>query len=327
MLKRRVILAAVLAVVVAGAMTFSSASQAFQLAISQYGRVTATLPWAVAIEKGYFDDAGIKIDQVIAGAGGGTTLRNVLASDLPYGEVATSAAIAAKRSGLDVVIVNSASSHIGEIALVADPKSDIRGVADLAGKKAGYTAPRSTSDVLLHLALKEAHLSGKVETVATGGFGPGLTALETGAIAAAPLIDPLLTLQPAKFRVILRFADLIPRMTWLVGVTTREFAQKNPELLRKLIAVRLRAVDYIYQHRDDAMRIYAKVWQQDPNEVASYFPKYFGYDGEWTRGDFEKPGLEKMSEGLQLVGDVDQPVDWSAIIDQEFLPKELQHPL
>lgn len=327
MLKRRVILAAVLAVVVAGAMTFSSASQAFQLAISQYGRVTATLPWAVAIEKGYFDDAGIKIDQVIAGAGGGTTLRNVLASDLPYGEVATSAAIAAKRSGLDVVIVNSASSHIGEIALVADPKSDIRGVADLAGKKAGYTAPRSTSDVLLHLALKEAHLSGKVETVATGGFGPGLTALETGAIAAAPLIDPLLTLQPTKFRVILHFADLIPRMTWLVGVTTREFAQKNPELLRKLIAVRLRAVDYIYQHRDDAMRIYAKVWQQDPNEVASYFPKYFGYDGEWTRGDFEKPGLEKMSEGLQLVGDVDQPVDWSAIIDQEFLPKELQHPL
>lgn len=323
MLKKRLILAAI----AVGAMTCSSASQAYQLAISQYGRVTATLPWAVAIEKGYFDEAGIKIDEVIAGAGGGTTLRNVLASDLPYGEVATSAAIAAKRAGLDIVIVNSASSHIGEIALVADPKSDIRNVADLAGKKAGYTAPKSTSDVLLHLALKEANMSGKVDTVATGGFGPGLTALETGAIQAAPLIDPLLTLQPDKFRVILHFADLIPHMTWLVGITTSEFAQKNPELLRKLIAVRLRAVDYIYQNRDDAMRIYAKVWQQDPKQVATYFPKYFGYDGEWARGDFEKSGLAKMSEGLQLVGDVDQPVDWSAIIDQQFLPKELQHPL
>jgi len=322
-LKQRLILA----VMVAAAMAFPSASQAYQLAISQYGRVTATLPWAVAIEKGYFDDAGIKIDEVIAGAGGGTTLRNVLASDLPYGEVATSAAIAAKRSGLDIVIVNSASSHIGEIALVADPKSDIRNIADLAGKKACYTAPKSTSDVLLHLALKAANMGGKVETVATGGFGPGLTALETGAIQAAPLIDPLLTLQPDKFRVILHFADLIPRVTWLVGITTREFAEKNPELLRKLIAVRLRAVDYIYQNRDDAMRIYAKVWQQNPKQVATYFPKYFGYDGEWTRGDFEKSGLAKMSEGLQLVGDVDQPVDWGGIIDQQFLPKELQHPL
>jgi NitT/TauT family transport system substrate-binding protein len=316
-----------LVAIVAPAMAYSSASQAYQLAISQYGRVTATLPWAVAIEKGYFNDSGIKIDQVIAGAGGGTTLRNVLASDLPYGEVATSAAIAAKRAGLDVVIVNSSSSHIGEIALVTDPKSAVRTMADLAGKKAGYTAPKSTSDVLLHLALKESNLAGKVETVATGGFGPGLTALETGAIQAAPLIDPILTLQPEKFRVIMHFADLIPRMTWLVGITTRDFAKKNPELLRKLIAVRLRAVNFIYQNRDEAMHIYAKVWREDPQKVATYFPKYFGYDGEWTRGDFEKSGLAKMSEGLQLVGDVDKPVDWNEMIDQEFLPKDLQKPL
>lgn len=305
----------------------ASPCQAFQLAVSQYGRVTATLPWAVAIEKGYFDQAGVKIDQVISGAGGGTTLRNVLASDLPYGEVATSAAIAARRAGLDVVIVNTSSSHIGEIALVADPKSDIRTVADLAGKKAGYTAPKSTSDVLLHLALKEAQMSDKVEAVATGGFGPGLTALTAGAIQAAPLIDPQLTLEPDKFRVIFKFADLIPRMTWLVCVTTRQFAAKNPELLRKLIAVRRRAVDDIYQNRDDAMQIYAKVWQQDLKQVATYFPKYFGYDGEWTHGEFDKSGLAKMSQGLELVGDVEKPVDWNSMIDQQFLPQDLQKPL
>jgi NitT/TauT family transport system substrate-binding protein len=315
------------AAIIASVTTISSSSYAFQLAISQYGRVTATLPWAVAMEKGYFDDAGIKIDQVIAGAGGGTTLRNVLASDLPYGEVATSAAIAASRAGLDVVIVNTSSSHIGEIALVADAKSDIHKMADLAGKKAGYTAPKSTSDVLLRLALKETQMTGKVETVATGGFGPGITALTTGAIAAAPMIDPILTLQPEKYRVILPFADVIPRMTWLVGITTREFAKKNPELLRKLIAVRRRGVDYIYQNRDAAMQIYAKVWQQDPKQVATYFPKYFGYEGEWTRGEFEKAGLAKMSEGLELAGEVEKPVDWNAMIDQEFLPQDLRKPL
>jgi NitT/TauT family transport system substrate-binding protein len=315
-----------LAGMVASAVLYPHAALAFQLAVSQYGRVTASLPWAVAMEKGYFDDAGIKIDQVIAGAGGGTTLRNVLASDLPYGEVATSAALAAARSGIDVVIVNTASSHIGEIALVADAKSGIVKMSDLAGKKAGFTAPKSTSEVLLRLALKDTQMTGKVEPVATGGFGPGLTALTTGAIQAAPLIDPILTLEPEKYRVILPFADLIPRMTWLVGITTREFAGKNPDLLRKLIAVRRRGVDYIYANRDDAMQIYAKIWQQDRSQVASYFPKYFGYEGEWTRGEFEKLGLDKMSEGLQLVGDTDKPVDWKAIIDQRFLPQDLQKP-
>jgi NitT/TauT family transport system substrate-binding protein len=311
-------------VAIALAAGIASPSQAYQLAVSQYGRVTASLPWAIAMEKGYFQEAGIKIDEIIAGAGGGTTLRNVLASDLPYGEVATSAALAAARSGIDVVIVNSASSHIGEIALVADPKSVVRTVSDLAGKKAGFTAPKSTSEVLLRLALKETGLAGKVEPVATGGFGPGLTALTTGAIQAAPLIDPILTLEPEKYHVILRFADYIPRMTWLVGISTRDFARKNPELLRKLIAVRRRAVDFIYDNRDEAMRIYAKVWQQDPNKVATYFPKYFGFEGEWTRGEFESAGLAKMSEGLQIVGEVDKPVDWQAIIDQQFLPKDLQ---
>jgi NitT/TauT family transport system substrate-binding protein len=300
---------------------------AYKLAVSQYGRVTATLPWAVATEKGYFEAEGIKIDQIIAGMGGGTTLRNMLASDLPYGEVATSAALAAMKSGIDIVIVNTASSHIGEIALVANPKSNIHKVQDLAGKKAGYTAPKSTSELLLRLALKEAGMAGKVEPVSTGGFGAGLTALDTGGIDAAPLIDPILTLQPERYRVIFSFADLIPRMTWLVGITTRKFATENPEMVRKLVRIHARAVDYIYANRDDAMRIYAKVWNAKPDQVGKYFPKYFTYEGEWSRGGFEKAALDKMSEGLQLVGDVDKPVDWSKVIDQQFLPKEQQKPL
>ena len=103
----------------------SHMARASEFAVSQYGRVTATLPWAVALKNGYFADEGIKIDHIISGKGGGTTLRNMLASDLPYGEVATSAALAARRSGIDIVIVNTASDNIGEIALVANPKSKI----------------------------------------------------------------------------------------------------------------------------------------------------------------------------------------------------------
>ena len=320
----RIAIAACLTVLVTGLVT---PAEAYKLAVSQYGRVTATLPWAVATEKGYFAAEGIKIDQIIAGMGGGTTLRNMLASDLPYGEVATSAALAAIKSGIDVVIVNTASSHIGEIALVANPKSNIHKVQDLAGKKAGYTNPKSTSELLLRLALKEAGMAGKVNPVSTGGFGGGLTALDTGGIDAAPLIDPILTLQPERYRVIFSFADLIPRVTWLVGIAKRDFAQKNPELVRKLIRVRRKAVDYIYANRDDAMRIYAKVWNKKPADVAKYFPKYFTYQGEWSRGGFEKKALDKMSEGLQLVGDASKPIDWSKVIDQQYLPKDLQRPL
>lgn len=311
----------------AAAACASYQAQAASLSVSQYARITATLPWAVAVEKGFFAEEGVKIDQIIAGAGGGTTLRNLLASDLPYGEVATSAALAAIRSGVDIVIVNTASDHIGEIALVANPKSDVFKVQDLAGKKAGFTNPKSTSEMLLRMALKEAGMTGKVELVATGGFGGGLTMLSTQAIGAAPLTDPGLTLKADNYRVIFHFADLIPRMTWLVGVTTRKFAQEQPDTVRKLIKIHRRGVDYIYAHRDEAIQIYAKYWQQDPKEVATYFPKYFGYKGEWSPGGFDVEALKKMSDGLELIGESKGPVDWKKVIDQQFLPEDLRKPL
>lgn len=306
---------------------FPNRAGASEFAVSQYGRVTATLPWAVALKEGYFADEGIKIDHIISGKGGGTTLRNMLASDLPYGEVATSAALAAQRSGLDIVIVNTASDNIGEISLVSNPKSNIHKVEDLAGKKIGFTNPKSTSELLDRLALKEAGMAGKAQLIGTGGFGGGLTMLDTGGVDAAPLIDPILTLKPEKYRVIFRFADLIPRMTWLVGVTTRKFATEHPEMVRKMIRVHQRGVEYIYAHRDEAMKIYAEVWQQKPEDVGKYFPKYFGYEGEWSTGGFDKGALEKMSEGLQLIGESKGPVDWKAAVDQQFLPKDMQHPL
>ena len=169
-------------------------------------------------------------------------------------------------------------------------------------------------------------MTGKVEMVATSGFGGGLTMLDTGGVDAAPLIDPILTLEPNKYRVIFHFADLIPRMTWLVGVTTRKFAKEHPDTVRKLIEIHRRGVEYIYAHHDEAIQIYAKYWQQDPKQVATYFPNYFAYKGEWSLGGFDTEALSKMSDGLQLTGESNGPVDWKAVIDQQYLPKELQKP-
>jgi NitT/TauT family transport system substrate-binding protein len=279
------------------------------------------------MKKGYFKEEGLVIDEIVAGAGGGTSLRNMLASELGYAEVATSAALAAMRSGVDLKIVNAASHHIGEIALVTLPGKPIRTVKDLVGKKAGFTGPKSTSEMLLRMALESAGIGGKVQLIATGGFGPGLTALGAGGIDAAPLIDPILTLQPEKYQVIFSFADLIPQVTWLVGVATKEFAEKQPDKLRKLIRVRKKGVDFIYANRAEAAALYAEVWEQKPDAVAKFFPKYFDMPGEWSHGEFNKAALEKMSSGLQLIEEVDKPVDWSSVIDQRFLPKELQRPL
>lgn len=318
--------AVMLAVPLAAAAAWQPA-RADQLSISQYEQVTATLPWAVAEKKNMFKAAGLQIDSIIAGAGGGSTLRNMLASDLPYGEVAMSAALAAIRSGVDIVVVNVASDHIGEITLVTRPGSPINSIADLVGKKVAFTNAKSTSELLSRMAFTKAGVADKVTLVPTGGFGPGLTALDVGGVDAAPLTDPLLSVQPDKYKRIFAFGTLVPRITWLVGVSTRAFANSNPDKLRKLIAVRREAVDYIYAHPDEAAAIYAEAWGAKLDDVKKLFPKYFTMPDLWSRGNFTKEGLDAISTGLQLDGEISAPVDWSKVIDQSFLPADLQKPL
>jgi NitT/TauT family transport system substrate-binding protein len=297
------------------------------LSISQYGRVNADLPWAIAMKKGLFKAEGLNIDQFLAGEGGGTVLRNMLASDLPYGVVATSTALAGIRSGIDLKIVNTVSDNIGEIALVAMAGSKIHTMKDLVGKKIGFTAPKSTTDWMTRMLMDKSGLAGKAELIPTGGFGPGLTLLAQGGVDAAPLNDPLLTQDASKYQVIVPFANQIPRVTWLVGVTTTKFADSNPDKLRAILRAYRKAVDFLYAHHTQATAIYADVWGLSLADANRLLPKYFDMPGEWTHGEFNKAGLATMSEAEILIGNATKPIDWKSAVDQQFLPEDLRRPL
>ena len=201
---------------------------AAKLTVTQYGRIIATLPWAVALEKGMFKEAGLDIDGITAGSGGGTSLRNLLASELPIGEVSTSVVLAAAKTGVNLKIIYAASNHIGELAWASKPDSDVKSIKDLVGKKIAFTNPRSTTEMIVRYALKKEGLTDKVQALPLGGLGPALTALSQGAVAAAPLNDPRMTLHPKDYHIIFYGWQYYPKFSWSVGVTTKEFADTAP---------------------------------------------------------------------------------------------------
>ena len=200
---------------------------AAKITVSQYGRLVATLPWAVALQKNMFKAAGLDIDGITAGAGGGTSLHNMLAGELPYAELATSAAIAGSLAGVELKALASSSNHIGELSWAAKPDAGINSINDLVGKKVAYTSPRSITEMVIRTALKQEGLAGKVDILPLGGLGPALTALAQGAVAAAPLNDPALTVTPDKYKVLFYAHQYYPKFTWQVAVTTKEFAAKK----------------------------------------------------------------------------------------------------
>jgi NitT/TauT family transport system substrate-binding protein len=294
--------------------------------VSEYGKITSTLPWAVAFKKGYLSQDGLNVTDVVSSSGGGSGLRNLLASDLAAGNLGTASAIAAINQGMDLRIVMCNADHIGDLAWATTSQSSIKSLKDLVGKKVAYTSPRSTTEMVLRGAIEQAGLTGKINILAIGGLGPGLTALAQGAIDATPVTDPTLTLQADKYKVLFHGYDIFPKFAYSVVVATRDFTLKHPDQLRALIRARLRAVDFMEKNHDETALIYSQVFEIKLEDAKKILPKYYVW-GQWSHGQCSKEGLDAMSKGMLAVGMIQKPVDWSKVIDQSFLPLDRQRKL
>jgi NitT/TauT family transport system substrate-binding protein len=298
--------------------------QAEEISVTQWGASLYGAPYAVAMEKGLFKQAGIDITGILGSGGGGTTVRNILASPTPYGEVAISAALAANAQGLDLVLVNVGTHSVAEASMVTMPNSNIKGVEDLVGKKVAITSPRSVSEMLFLLVLREKGIdANKITRVATGGYMPGLTMLESGGVSASVIIEPLSIIRKAKYRTVYKAGDVLKPMTTSVGITTREFAKDHPDKLRAIIAGRRAGVQAIYRDPAEAGRILEKSYNLKPDIAAEAINNMIA-PHMWSEGGFNQIELDRMVDALKLTGEIKSDVDWSKLIDKSFLPADLQ---
>jgi NitT/TauT family transport system substrate-binding protein len=195
-------------------------ARAESVVVSNYGVTTNGMPLAVAMDKGFFKEAGVNVDVVLTSDGGGTTIRNLLGGKLAYGEAAVSAVVSAVQGGADLRIISGNVHTVAEFYWVAMPKSPVTSLKDLKGRKLGYTNPRSTSQALAFLIMEANKLQDEVELVRTGGFGAGLTMLEIGGVDVVPVAEPLWSKNQGKYKLIAAAPDILPALSNVVGVTT-----------------------------------------------------------------------------------------------------------
>ena len=307
---------------VAAALGAHGAYAANGLSVTEYGVAATSLPWGVARDQDLFKKNGLDFDGIISSHGGGTAVRNMTASGLPFGEIATSAAIAAAQAGLNIVFVYSANNNGGDMAWMVLPSSPVKTLADLKGRKVGFTNPHSTTEMFLRIVLNQAGLDKDVTALPTGGVAAGLTMVAQGAIDSAAADEPAF-LPQGKYRQLFYVRDHIPNITWTVGITTREFAGTHPDMIRKLVLARRQAVDFIAAHPDEAAKTYAKDWQIAP-DVATTILKQLVATNYFSRGDFNMPALKTALAGLDMMGVLDKPVDLDKLVDKEFLPEDLR---
>ena len=307
----------------------SALAAAEEIVVSNYGVSANGMPYAIAMEKGYFKDEGLNVTGIITSAGGGTTLRNMLAGNAPYAEVNPVVVVSAVLQGVDLRIVSDNVLTVAEFVWAVKPDSPIKSIKDFKGKKIGYTNPRSTSQALARMLLQQAGLTeADAELVKTGGFGEGIAALDSGQIDVAAITEPLWSKVKGKYRAVVVASELLPPLDNVVGVTTVEMAENKGDFLRAVIRARRKAVKFMIEHPDEAAEIVAKEYKLDLDVAKSAVRNLVTSKTQgvpyWGEGQINLSGLKRMIEAQRSVGAITGEVDYSKIIDTRFLPPDLQ---
>lgn len=304
-------------------------AQATQIAVGNFGVAANGMPFAVALEAGFFKQEGIDVTGIITSAGGGTSLRNMLAGGVPYGEVNPGVVIAAIQQGADLKIISDNVLTVAEFVWAVKPDSPIKSLQDFKGKKIGYTNPRSTSQALAQMLIQKAGLKpDEAEIVRTGGFGEAITALETGLIDVAPIPEPLWSKFKDKFRAVVTAAEALPPLDNVVGVTTANMAAEQGNFIRAVIRARRKAVEFMHANPDAAGDMVAKHYKLDPEVARSAVRNLTSSRTQgvpyWGNGQIHLEGLKRMIELQRGLGTIKGEVDYKSVIDTQFLPDDIK---
>ena len=96
------------------------------------------IPFAVALDKGFFKAEGADVTGIISSQGGGTSIRNMLAGGVAYGEANPGVTAVAIIQGADLKIISDNVLTVAEFVWAVKPQSPIKSIQDFKGKNGAY---------------------------------------------------------------------------------------------------------------------------------------------------------------------------------------------
>ncbi|BCJ86148.1 ABC transporter substrate-binding protein [Effusibacillus dendaii] len=296
-----------------------------EITVTHYPTGLYSLPYEVAVDKGFFKEEKIEIGGIVPGSGGGTTVRNVLSGKLPFGDVATSAAAQSFLSGAPIVIVAGSVQTFSDSFYVTRKDAPFQKAEDLVGHKWAFTSPGSATEAVSRLIFEKANIDPKsLEFVSSGGINEGLTLLEKGGVDATVIGEPLYSTKKNDYKTLFRLSDYVPKFEQSVIVTSPQLIQQNPSLVKRFLTAIQKADQWIYQNPEEAGKIFAKYGKIDETASIEAVKGLVKLNHWTTKVDVD--GMNNVLKGMQYTGTLKTgtKIDWKELMNQTFLPQDQQ---
>lgn len=268
----------------------------------------------IALEKGYFEEAGVKVDPEMSRATGSELTSALVAGDFDVtGAGLTAGFFNAITRGVDVQIIAHKGGNKGDVSytylLVRKElveNGQVTEVADLRGRRIGTAAPGDANWIQLGMLLEGAGLSmDDVEVVNLDGPSR-LDALNSGDVDAIIVPEPFVSaaMQTGEAEMLVPIGSLGENLE-AVLITRQDYIEENREVLENFLAGYVRGVeDYVDDPNDPAnVAAISKYTEQEEATIEKTNPFYIPRD---ARVDDEP---------------IDELVDW--LIEQELLKESL----
>lgn len=292
-----------------------------QIVLSHYPSLLEYAPYYVAMDKGWFKQAGIKLE-INSGGGGGDTMRTLSTGGIDIAQGGAPAALLEAMRDKHVELVGG-FEDINEFTWIVPPNSKVHSVKDLAGAKLAFTHAGSATEWTIHEVVRLAHIP-NVTYVSCGAPGSCWVAAKSGSITAGIGVEPFVAVKERTdhARVVLTAAKYIKHYVLDLFDVNTKWANAHKSTLKQFFQVLQRGIDYVQSNPNVASQITAKYLKMPEWAVKQGLQYYYSISKQPWALMPPKAAVATLQQGMIANGQLKKPVDFFKILNPEFLPKQ-----
>jgi NitT/TauT family transport system substrate-binding protein len=262
-------------------------------------------PIHIGLKKGYYDAEGIKLDLIFIQSSG-AVLQQLAAGSL---DAALSAALVdpiyAIDKGAPISIVRL-EMQLSPYALIG--KKSYSKIEELRGKTLMVDGPKGITKIYVERMLAAHNIKpNEVDFIFVGATAARFSALQAGAIDATILLPPFsFAAEAAGFSNLGLTADYSKDLPFTGAVVNKNWGEKNPALMRKLLAVHNKSVAWFLDkaNRQEAVDIMAEASKLKPDVIAQTYDFLHQRDFIEGSGAISKTKMTALLTALKGLGDL-----------------------